>query len=150
MGPFDDGRRRAAELEAYQALWNLWRSSRRASIENWESACEMLENYYTVSKARENAETCAMRIHYLEIAEPVPRLADFVQPPGYDRPFDAERQLGHARYQYQLARRRHPVREQQRLRELETTKALYAAVQAAEARAKAAELARRRERQLSC
>lgn len=150
MGPFDDGRRRAAELEAYQALWNLWRSSRRTSIENWESACEMLENHYTVSKARENVETCEMRIRYLEIAEPVPRLADFVQPPAYDRLPDAERQLGHARYQYQLARRRHPVREQQRLRELETTKALYAAVQAAEARARAAELARQRERQLSC
>ncbi|WAC89222.1 hypothetical protein [Mycobacterium sp. Aquia_213] len=150
MGPFDDGQRRAAELEAYHALWNLWRSSQRTSIENWESACRMLEKYYTVSKARGNAEACEMRIRYLEIAEPLPRLADFVQPPAYDRLPDAERQLGQARYQYQLARRRHPVREQQRLKELETTKALYAAMQAAEARTKAAELARQRERQLSC
>ncbi|CQD13755.1 hypothetical protein BN1232_02782 [Mycobacterium lentiflavum] len=150
MGPFDDGQRRAAELEAYQALWNLWRCARRTDIENWESACQMLENYYTVGKARDNAEVCEMRIHYLEIAEPLPRLADFVQPPPYDRVPDAERLLGQARYQYQLARRRHPVREQQRLKELETTKALYAAVRAAEARAKAAELARRREWQQSC
>lgn len=150
MGPFDDGQRRAAELEAYHALWNLWRSSRRTSAENWESACRMLERYYTVSKARENAEACEMRIRYLEIAEPLPRLADFVQPPAYDRLSDAERLLGQARYQYQLARRRHPVREQQRLKELETTRALYAAVQAAEARARAAELARQREWQRSC
>lgn len=150
MGPFDDGRRRAAELEAYQALWNLWRSARRTDIENWESACRMLENYYTVGKARDNADVCEMRIHYLEIAEPLPRLADFVQPPAYDRVPDAERLLGQARYQYQLARRRHPVREQQRLKELDTTKALYAAVRAAKARAKAAELARRREWQQSC
>ncbi|MEZ0352313.1 hypothetical protein [Mycobacterium sp. pR1184] len=150
MGPFDDRRRRAAELEAYQALWNLWRSARRADIENWESACRMLENYYTVGKARDNAEICEMRIHYLQIAEPLPRLADFVQPPAYHRVPDAERLLGQARYQYQLARRRHPVREQQRLKELETTKSLYAAVRAAEARAKAAELARRREWQQSC
>ncbi|MEM6106645.1 hypothetical protein AAHS21_10330 [Mycobacterium sp. 050272] len=149
MGPFDDGRRRAAELEAYQALWNLWRSVRRTDIENWESACRMLENYYTVGKARDSAEVCEMRIHYLEIAEPLPRLADFVQLPAYDRVPDAERLLGQARYQYQLARRRHPVREQQRLKELETTKALYAAVRSAEARAKAAELARRREWQQS-
>lgn len=147
MGPFDDGRRRAAELEAYHALWNLWRSSQRSSIENWESACRMLDRYYTVGKARENAEVCEMRLHYLEIAEPLPRLADFVQPPAYDRLPDAERLLGQARYQYQLARRRHPVREQQRLKELETTRALYAAVRAAEARA---ELARRREWQRSC
>lgn len=150
MRPFDDGQRRAAELEAYQALWNLWRSSRRTSIENWETACRMLENYYTVGKARENAEACEMRIRYLEIAQPVPRLADFVQPPAYDRVPDAERQLGQARLQYQLARRRYPLREQQRLRELETTKALYAAVQAAEARARAAELARQREWQRGC
>jgi restriction system protein len=151
MGSLDDGQRRAAELEAYHALWNLWRSSPRPppSVENWESACRMLGDYYTVGKARHDAEVCEMRIRYLEIAEPLPRLSDFVQPPAYDRLPDAERQLAQARHRYQVARRQHPVREQQRLRELETTKALYAAVQAAEARARAAELARRREWQLS-
>jgi restriction system protein len=150
MGPFDDRRRRAAELEAFQFLWNLSRSAQPSKVENWESACRMLENHYTVGKVRNSAEACAMRIRYLEIAEPLPRLADFVKPPAYDRLPDAERQLGEARHKYQLARRRHPLREQQRLKELETTKALYTAVQAAEARAEAAELARRREWQLSC
>lgn len=151
MTPFDDGQRWAAALEAYQALWNLWRSARQtsASVENWESACRMLESHYTVSKARHDAEVCEMRLRYLEIAEPMPQLADFVQPPAYDRLPDAQQQLTHARYQYQLARRRHPVREQQRLRELETTRALYATVQAAEARARAAEVALQREWQLS-
>jgi restriction system protein len=151
MGPFDDGQRWAAALEAYHALWNLWRSSQRtpASVENWESACRMLESYYTVRKARHDAEVCEMRLRYLEIAEPLPRLADFIQPPANIRLPDAPQQLAQARHQYQLARRRHPVREQQRLKELETTKALYAVVQAAEARARAAEMARQRERQLS-
>ncbi len=151
MRPFDDGQRRAAALEAYHALWNLWRSSRRTSacVENWESACRMLESHYTVRKARHDAEVCEMRLRYLEIAEPMPRLADFVQPPAYDRLPDAQQLLAHARHQYHLARRRHPMREQQRLRELETTKVLYAAVQAAEARARAAEIAQQREWQLS-
>jgi hypothetical protein len=153
MGPFDDGQRRAAELAAYQALWNLWRSSRQrpARVENWESARWMLENFYTVSKARQDPEVCQMRMRYLEIAEPVPLLADFVQPPAYDRVLDAARHLAHARHQYHLARLRHPIREQQRLKELETTRVLYTAVRAAEERARAAaELARRREWQLSC
>jgi restriction system protein len=151
MRPFDDSPKRAAELEAYHALWNLWRSSQRmlTSVQNWESACRMLETYYTVKKARQDPEICEMRIRYLEIAEPQPQLADFVQPPAYDRLPDAQRQLAHARYQYQLARRRHPVREQQRLKELETTRALRTAVKAAEARARVAEIARRREWQLS-
>jgi hypothetical protein len=151
MRPFDDGPRRAAELEAYHALWNLWRSSQPTltSVQNWESACRMLETYYTVNKARQDPEICEMRIRYLEIAEPPPRLADFVQPPAYDRLPDAQRQLAHARYQYQLARRRHPVREQQRLKELETTRALHSALKAAEARARVEEVARQREWQLS-
>ncbi len=109
----------------------------------------MLESHYTVGKARHDAEVCEMRLRYLEIAEPLPRLADFVQPPAYDRLPDAQQQLAQARHRYQLARRRHPMREQQRLRELETTKVLYATVQAAEARARAAEIARQREWQLS-
>lgn len=151
MGPFDRGRRRAFELEAYHLLWNLWRASRRTVIDtgNWESACELLQTYYTVNQARQNSEVCAMRIRYLEIAEPEPRLADFVAAPPYAGVPDAPRQLAQARYEYQLARVRHPQREQQRVRELETTRALYAAVQATEARARAAELARHREWQQS-
>ncbi len=150
MRPFDDGPRRAAELEAYHALWNLWCSSQRrlTDVQNWQSACRMLETYYTVQKARQDPEICEMRIRYLEIAEPLPRLGDFVQHPAYDRLLDAQRQLAEARYQYQLARRRHPVREQQRLKELETTRALHTAVKAAEARARVAEIARQREWQL--
>jgi restriction system protein len=150
MGPFDDRRRRAAELEAFQLLWNLSRSAQRSSVENWESACRMLEDFYSVGKVRDNADACEMRIRYLEIAEPLPRLADFVGPPAYDGLPDAGRRLGEARLKFQQARRRHPLREQQRLKELETTRALYAVVRAAEARAQAAELARHREWQLSC
>lgn len=152
MGPSDRGRRRAAlELEAYHLLWNLWRMSRRTALDtsNWDSACELLQTYYTVNQARQNSEVCAMRIRYLEVAEPAPRLADFVAAPPYAGVPDAPRLLAQARYEYQLARVRHPQREQQRLRELETTRALYAAVQATEARARAAELARHREWQQS-
>ncbi|WP_162899198.1 hypothetical protein [Mycobacterium shigaense] len=151
MGPFDTGRRRALEWETYQLLWNLWRISRRTAIDtsNWDSVCELLQTYYTVNQARQNSEVCAMRIRYLEVAEPAPRLADFVAAPPYGGVADAPRRLAQARYEYQLARVRHPQREQQRLRELETTRALYAAVLATEARARAAELARRREWQQS-
>ncbi|OBA65026.1 hypothetical protein A5647_01705 [Mycobacterium sp. 1100029.7] len=152
MASSDGGRRSAAELAAYQALWNLWRSASRPATgqENWEAACRMLETYYTVGRARSNREICEMRLHYLEIAEPTPRLADFVELPDYVRIPDAERQLARARHLYQLARRRHPIREQQRCKELETTRALHAALQAAEARAEAAaELARQREWQRS-
>jgi restriction system protein len=147
----DDGQRRAAEQEAYQALWNLWRSSRStaADVDNWESACEMLQTYYTVARARRDSEVCAMRIRYLEISEPVPRLADFVQAPPYYRLPDAPRQLALAGHEYRFARQRHPARERQRLQELATTKALYETVKAAEARARAAEIARRREWQQS-
>jgi hypothetical protein len=148
MGPSDYGRRRTAELEAYHALWNLWRTSklRVSAVSNWESACEMLQTYYTVAQARRDSEVCAMRIRYLEVAEPPPRLADFVYGPPYYRVADAERQLAQARYEYQLARLRHPQRERLRLKELETTKALHQTVKAAEARA---EIARRREWQQS-
>jgi restriction system protein len=151
MGPFDGGRRRAAELEAYQALWNLWRTSRRTPIKvhNWESAREMLQTYYTVGQARQNSEICAMRIRYLEISEPLPRLADFVYTPPYYRLPDAPRQLAQARYEYLLARQRHPERDRQRLKELETTKTLYGALKTAEARARDAEVARQREWQQS-
>ena len=123
MGPFDRGRRRAFELEAYHLLWNLWRASRHTVIEasNWESACDLLQTYYTVNQARQNSEVCAMRIRYLEIAEPPPRLADFVATAPFTGVADAPRQLAQARYEYQLARVRHPQREQQRLWELETT-----------------------------
>ena len=67
MGPFDRGRRRAFELEAYHLLWNLWRASRRTVIDtgNWDSACALLRTYYTVNQARQNSEVCAMRIRYL-------------------------------------------------------------------------------------
>jgi hypothetical protein len=148
MGPSDGGQRYAFELEAYQTLWSLWRASRRTVIDagNWDSACEMLQTYYTVAQARQDSEVCAMRIRYLEISEPAPRLADFVSAPAYTGVPDAPRQLALARYEFNLARARHPQREQQRLKELETTRALYTAMQAAEARARAAaELARRRE-----
>jgi restriction system protein len=148
MGPSDYGRRRTAELEAYQALWNLWRTSKQRviAVSNWESACEMLQTYYTVGQARRDSEVCAMRIRYLEVSEPSPQLADFVYRPPYYRVADAERQLAQARYEYQLARLRHPQRERLRLKELETTKALHQTVKAAEARA---EIARRREWQAS-
>jgi restriction system protein len=151
MARFDDGRQREAELEAYQALWNLWRSCPRtvANDDNWESACSMLQTYYTVAKARQDSEVCAMRIRYLEISEPLPRLADFVHTPPYCRVPDAPRQLAQVCYEYRLARQRHPQREQQRLKELQTTRALYEAVKAAEARARAAEIARKREWQQS-
>jgi restriction system protein len=147
----DDGQRRAAEQEAYQALWNLWRSSRRtaADVDNWESACEMLQTYYTVTNARRDSEVCAMRIRYLEISEPVPQSADFVHAPPYYRLRDAPRQLALAGHEYRFARQRHPARERQRLQELETTKALYETVKAAEARARAVEIARQREWQRS-
>ena len=151
MGRFDDGRQREAEREAYLLLWNLWRSSQRtaANVDNWESACEMLQTYYTVAQARQDSEVCAMRIRYLEIPEPIPRLADFVHAPPYFRVPDAPRQLALASHEYRFARQRHPARERLRLRELETTKALYEVVKAAEARAREAEIARRREWQRS-
>jgi restriction system protein len=148
MGPSDGGQRRAFELEAYQTLCSLWRAAQRtvSDASNWDSACEMLRTYYTVAQARQDSEVCAMRIHYLEVSEPAPRLADFVPAPTYTGVPDAPRQLALARYEFNLARVRHPQREQQRLKELETTRALYAAMRAAEARARAAaELARRRE-----
>jgi restriction system protein len=150
MGRFDSGQQRAAELEAYQALWNLWRTWQRTAVNvsNWESACSLLQTYYTVAQARQHSEVCAMRIRYLEISEPVPRLADFVHVPPYRVP-DAPRQLALACYEFRLARQRHPRRERQRLKELETTKVLYKAVKAAEARARAAEITRRREWQQS-
>ena len=150
MGRFDGGQQRAAELEAYQALWNLWHASRRAAVDisNWESAREMLQTYYTVAQARQDSEVCAMRIRYLQISEPLPRLVDFVHAPPNRAP-DAPRQLAQASYEFRLARQRHPERERQRLKELETTRVLYQAVKSAEARAKAAEIARRREWQQS-
>jgi restriction system protein len=148
MGPSGGGQRRAFELEAYQTLCSLWRAAQRTVIDasNWDSACEMLRTYYTVAQARQDSEVCAMRIHYLEVSEPAPRLAGFVPAPTYTGVPDAPRQLARARYEFNLARARHPQREQQRLKELETTRALYTAMRAAEARARAAaELARRRE-----
>ena len=150
MGRFDGAQQRAAELEAYQALWNLWHASRRtaANISNWESACEMLQTHYTVAKARHDSEVCAMRIRYLEISEPLPRLVDYVYAAQYRVP-DAPRQLAQAFYEFRMARQRHPERERQRVKELETTKVLYEAVKAAEARTKAAEIARQREWQQS-
>jgi hypothetical protein len=150
MGRFDGGQQRAAELEAYQALWNLWRTWQRTAVNvsNWESACNLLQTYYTVAQARQDSEVCAMRIRYLEISEPLPRLVDFVRAPPYRVP-DAPRQLAQACHGFRLARQRHPERERQRLKELETTKVLYEAVKAAEARARAAEIARRREWQQS-
>jgi restriction system protein len=151
MGRFDGGRQREADHEAYLLLWNLWWSSRRmvANLDNWESACGMLQTRYTVARARQDSEVCAMRIRYLEISEPLPRLADFVHAPPYYRLPDARRQLALASHEYRLARQRHPNRERQRLRELETTKALYEVVKAAEASARQAEVARRREWQRS-
>jgi restriction system protein len=148
MGPSNYDRRRTAELEAYHALWNLWCTSKRRviAVSNWESACEMLQTYYTVAQARRDSEVCAMRIRYLEVSEPPPQLEDFVRGPSYYRLADAPQQLARARYEYQLARRRHPQRERLRLKELETTKALHQTVKAAEARA---ETARRREWQQS-
>jgi hypothetical protein len=148
---FDNARQRETEHEAYLLLWNLWRSSRRvaARINNWESACEMLRTFYTVNQARQDSEVCAMRIRYLEISEPLPRLADFVDAPPYYRVPDAPRQLALAIHEYRFARQRHPARERQRLNELETTRTLYKAVKAAEAQARASELARRREWQQS-
>jgi restriction system protein len=148
MGSSDYGRRRTAELEAYHALWNLWRTSKQRvpAVSNWESACEMLQTYYTVAQARRNSEVCAMRIRYLQVSEPAPQLADFVHGPPYYQVAEAEQQLAQARYEYQLARLRHPQRERLRQKELETTKALHQTVKAAEARA---EIARRREWQQS-
>jgi restriction system protein len=150
MGRFDSGQQRAAELEAYQALWNLWHTSRQAAVDisNWESACDMLQTYYTVAQARQDSEVCAMRIRYLQISEPLPRLVDFVHAPPYRVP-DAPRQLAQASYEFRLARQRHPERERQRLKELETTRMLYQAVKSAGARAEAAAIARRREWQQS-
>ncbi|MCV7031989.1 hypothetical protein [Mycobacterium sherrisii] len=151
MASFDDRERRAAELAAYQALWNLWRCPSRSAptTENWKTACRMLQTYYTVTKARQDRAACEMRIHYLQVVEPLPQLADFVPPPHYYGVADAQHQLAQVRHQYQLARLRHPVRDQQRRKELETTKALYTAMQLAEARERAAETTRRREWQRS-
>ncbi|HEY0226624.1 MAG TPA: hypothetical protein VGC05_09540, partial [Mycobacterium sp.] len=103
MGPVDGGRqRRAFEYEAYQALWRLWRTPRQSAgaSSNWDSACELLQTYYTVGQARQDTEVCAMRIRYLEVAEPEPQLADFVSAPPYAGIPDAPRQLDQARYDY--------------------------------------------------
>ncbi len=147
----DDGRQREAEHEAYLLLWSLWRASRSAAadVDNWKSACRMLQTYYTVDKARRDSEVCAMRIRYLEVSEPLRRLADFVDAPPDCRPPDAPRQLAEATLEYRFARQRYHARERQRLNELETTRTLYKAVKAAEAQARAAEVARRREWQRS-
>lgn len=149
MGSFDGVR--WAQLEAHQALWNLWYLSREAAwdIDNWEAAYALLQTHYTVANARRDPEVCAMRIRYLEIPEPPPRLADFVREPPYYEVADSPRRLGLARYSFFVARQRHPERERQRLTELETTKALYRSLKDAEARATAAELVRRREWQQS-
>jgi restriction system protein len=151
MGPFDSARRRAAELEAYHALWNLWRISKRRAmnVSNWESARGMLQTYYTVAQARRDSEVCAMRIRYLEVSQPPPQLADFVCAPPYYRLSDAPRQLAQARYEYQLARLQHPERERLRLKELETTKVLHETLKAAQTKARVAEIVRRREWQQS-
>jgi restriction system protein len=146
-----DGGQSEAQSEAYLLLWNLWRASRRAAanVENWKWACHMLQTYYTVGQARRDSEVCAMRIRYLEIPEPLRRLADFVEAPPYCRLPDAPWHLAEATREYRFARQGHPARERQRLNELETTKTLYKAVKAAEANARAAEVARRREWQRS-
>jgi len=114
MGPFDGDRQRE-ELEAYLLLWNLWWSSQRttASVDNWESACEMLQTHYTVAQARQDSEVCAMRIRYLQIKEPLPRRTDFVHGPPYYRLPDAARQLAVAAYEYRLARRQNAKIESQ-------------------------------------
>src|ERR1700757_518008 len=147
----DDGGQREAQSEAYLLLWNLWRSSRAtaANVDNWKSACHLLRTYYTVGNARRDPEVCAMRIRYLEIPEPSRRLADFVEAPPHYRLPDAPWHLAEATREYRFARQGHLARERQRLNELETTKTLYKAVKAAEANARAAEVARRREWQRS-
>jgi HJR/Mrr/RecB family endonuclease len=145
MGLFEGGRRRREQLDAYRtqlaayrtlsALWlrHLRSISRRA---DWESACSALRNHWSVSAARKDSQSCAARIHYLEVAEPPPALEDFVPP--LSALEDCPRVLAEVRRLHQLSLQGHPERERLRLVELETTKALYEEV-------KAAEVARQRE-----
>jgi hypothetical protein len=140
MGLFDAGRRRREQLDAlgaYKALSDLWikQIKSMSSRSDWKSACRLLRSDYTVEAARKDAGKCAMRIRFLEVAEPPPELEDFISPGDTSRMEDCPRVLSEI---HQQSLQGHPERERLRLVELETTKALYEEV-------KAAEVARQRE-----
>jgi restriction system protein len=149
MGLFDGGQRRREQLDAYAILWELWRKKTVGRVgsarSQWEQGCEMLRSHYTVNAARGDSRMCAVRIKYLEVAEPVPGLEDFLPglPPGVDHMEDCPGVLAQVRRLHQQSLQGHPERERLRLVELETAKALYEEV-------KAAEVARQREWQKSC
>ena len=96
MGPSDGGQSGVLSNGGIPDAVHVFgapRSARSIDVGNWDSACEMLRTYYTVAQARQDSEVCAMRIHYLEISEPAPQLADFVPAPAYTDMPDAPRQL---------------------------------------------------------
>ena len=145
MVPADGGQqRRAFEYEAYQALW-LSSAHPPAihgpAIGNWDSACELLQTYYTVGQARQHirglrdADPLPRRV-----AEPAPQLAlnSVTAPPVRGHPRCAAA-AGPGSLRLSLGPRpEHPQREQHRPPGVGADRALYAAMRAAEARAEAA------------
>jgi hypothetical protein len=142
MGLFDAGQRRAEQLDAQRVLSDLRRRRHLVTWPlEWHTARSMLQSC-TSDDARKNSNACSIRIKYLEVPEPQPVLASFApesMPPLRECPA----KLAEVQSRYQREMQRYAEREKSRLHELETLKALYAEIQAAE-------VAKKREWQKSC
>jgi HJR/Mrr/RecB family endonuclease len=129
MGLFDAGRR---QLDAQRVLADLCRRQRfvTSSLE-WQTASRLLQQNYTSDAARNSSDACLKRIKYLEVAEPQPVLASFA--PGSMPPLrECPAKLAEVQSRYQREMQRYAEREKSRLHELETLKATYPEIQAAE------------------
>lgn len=161
MGLFDRRRhqdRREPVRGRVLDLGDLYTSrSRRkyGELADWITASRFLREGYTSKEAAADWAKAQMRVGYLEVPEPQPALEDFL-PDDISEGYEAARLRGaawvieQAQCQFEASRAAHPQREEARLKELATARALADTMKAAEdvayADRRAEEKAERRER----
>jgi hypothetical protein len=135
MGFFDKQRERANyEQQALTALGELRIKSisSRSRLSPWQSACGMLERFYTREAAAQDSIKARCRVDSLKVPEPQPLLEDFVPPNIPSSLPEAGRMFADMQFRFEAALRAHPQREQLRLNELRAAESMYEQAEARE------------------
>lgn len=121
VGIFDKQRARAAEeRRAHQLLQDLRsRWEFRSDTVEYESALRMLNDVYRREDAEQDPSRAALRIRYLGIPEPAPRLEDFLPTGGLPLPKQSPEVLADMQRRHAFACQAHAERERWRLHEIE-------------------------------
>lgn len=98
----------------------------RARFHQWDEAQRMLRDHYTAARAAESSGSCAKRIEYLKVSEPLPAIEDFFPADSIPkRGADHRKTLAALQHRFELGCDQQRHREEVRKKELAWAKTLH-------------------------